>query len=126
MKTVSSYRREMSLIGAAPPEMQHYCANAPDIPTLPFRPDVFRSPSAGDPCCSAAGADTALCNVCRLEGIHMAIDRSEEKHIHVDLTVLESQREELQLAWHEIVAGRRPRMDALNHEISALTERANA
>lgn len=54
----------------------------------------------------------------------MAIEYSEEKRFHLELTVLESQREELQLAWHEIVAGRRPRMDALNREISAITERA--
>ncbi len=37
----------------------------------------------------------------------MTIHPSEEKRIHVELTVLESQREELQLAWHGIVAGRR-------------------
>lgn len=43
--------------------------------------------------------------------------------MHVELTVLESQCEELQLAWHEIVAGRRTRMDALNHEIAVITER---
>lgn len=56
----------------------------------------------------------------------MAIHPSEEKRIHVELTVLESQREELQLAWHEIVAGRRPRMATLNHEISLITARAMA
>lgn len=54
----------------------------------------------------------------------MAIERPEQKRIHVELTVLESQREELHLARHEIVAGRRPRLDALNHEISTITERA--
>ena len=37
----------------------------------------------------------------------MAIERTGDKRMHVELTVLESQREELQLAWHEIVAGRR-------------------
>lgn len=41
-----------------------------------------------------------------LKGIHMAIEWCEEMRIHVELTVLESQREKLQLAWHEIVAGR--------------------
>lgn len=38
--------------------------------------------------------------------------------------MLESQREELQLAWHEMVAGRRSRMEALNHEVSTITARA--
>jgi hypothetical protein len=38
--------------------------------------------------------------------------------------VLESQRDELDLAWQEIICGRRPRMDALNHEIAVITERA--
>lgn len=44
--------------------------------------------------------------------------------VHVELTVREGQREELEQAWHEIVAGKRPRMDALNHEIAAITARA--
>jgi hypothetical protein len=54
----------------------------------------------------------------------MAPELSDEKHVSVELTVPESRREELELAWREIVAGRRPRMDALNHEIAAITERA--
>ena len=57
------------------------------------------------------------------EDARMAIERTGDKRIHVELTVLESQREELQLAWHEIVAGRRTLMDALNHEIAVITER---
>lgn len=56
----------------------------------------------------------------------MGIASSEEKRIHVKLTVLESQREELQLAWQEIVAGERVRLNTLNREISAITERAMA
>ena len=54
----------------------------------------------------------------------MAIASSEEIRIQVKLTVLESQREELQLAWQEIVAGKRVRLNALNLEVSAITERA--
>ena len=54
----------------------------------------------------------------------MAIDALGKEHFHVELTVPESRRDELELAWREIVAGRRPRMDALNHEIAAITERA--
>ena len=53
----------------------------------------------------------------------MAIEETGNRRIHVELTVLEDQREELQLAWREIVAGRRPRVDALNHEIAVITER---
>ena len=52
----------------------------------------------------------------------MAIASSEEMRIDVKLTVLESQREELQLAWQEIVAGKRVRLNTLNREISAITE----
>ncbi|MGH7058366.1 MAG: DUF7673 family protein [Acetobacteraceae bacterium] len=44
--------------------------------------------------------------------------------MRIELTVPESRRDEIDLAWREIVAGRRPRMDALNHEIAAITERA--
>lgn len=44
--------------------------------------------------------------------------------VHVRLTVHEGQREELEQAWGAIVAGKRPQMDALNHEIAVITERA--
>jgi hypothetical protein len=54
----------------------------------------------------------------------MATEPSDQKRIHVELTVLESQREELHLPGREIVAGKRPRMGALNLEISAITVRA--
>ena len=54
----------------------------------------------------------------------MTIASSVEMRIQVKLTVLESQREELQLAWQEIVAGKRVRLNALNLEASAITERA--
>lgn len=54
----------------------------------------------------------------------MPIASSEEKRIHVKLTVLESQRDELQLAWQEIVAGKRVRLNTLNREFSAITARA--
>jgi len=54
----------------------------------------------------------------------MATEPRGEKRIRVELTVLESQRDELDLAWQEIICGRRPRMDALNHEIAVITERA--
>ena len=54
----------------------------------------------------------------------MTIASSVEMRIQVKLTVLESQREELQLAWQEIVAGKRVRLNALNLEVSAITERA--
>ncbi len=54
----------------------------------------------------------------------MAIEPSDENHVRLELTILESQRDEIELAWREIVAGRRPRMDALNHEIAVITERA--
>ena len=57
------------------------------------------------------------------EDARMAIERTGDKRIHVELTIRESQREELQLAWHEIAAGRRMRIDALNHEIAVITER---
>ncbi len=53
----------------------------------------------------------------------MAPELSDEKHVRVELTVPESRREELDLAWREIIAGRRLRMDALNHEIAVITER---
>ena len=61
---------------------------------------------------------------CRLRGLHLATASSEEIRIQVKLTVLESQREELQLAWQEIVAGKRVRLNTLNLEVSAITERA--
>jgi len=54
----------------------------------------------------------------------MATEPRGEKRIRVELTVLESQRDELELAWQGIICGRRPRMDALNHEIAVITERA--
>ena len=53
----------------------------------------------------------------------MAPELSDEEHVRVELTVPESRREELDLAWREIIAGRRLRMDALNHEIAVITER---
>lgn len=87
-------------------------------------PYVFRWSSAGDLCCSAAGGGHRNAQPSWLKGIHMAVESTEEKHIQVELTVLETQREELQLAWHEIVAGKRPRMNALDHEVSAIAERA--
>jgi hypothetical protein len=104
------------------PEMLHIDANAPDIPASLLPPGYVQIAASRKPVLirRASGDRTS----CRGEGIHMAIHPSEEKRIHVELTVLESQREELQLAWHEIVAGRRPRMDALNHEISSITARA--
>ena len=53
----------------------------------------------------------------------MAPELSDEKHVRVELTFPESRREELDLAWREIIAVRRLRMDALNHEIAVITER---
>jgi len=87
--------------------MRLFCTNAPDIPAFPLSPNAFRLPSAGDPWRVHRGRSHRKAQLSPLKSIHMAIDRSQEKRIHVELTVLESQREELQLAWHEIVARRR-------------------
>ena len=54
----------------------------------------------------------------------MAPGLGDEKHVRIELTVPEGRRDDLELAWREIVAGRRPHMAALNHESAAITEGA--
>ena len=70
---------------------------------------------------------SATCVEMKSEGAHRfgAVRYStRDGVVHVRLTVHEGQRDELEQAWLEIVAGKRPQMDALNHEIAVITERA--
>ena len=64
---------------------------------------------------------SATCVEMKSEGAHRfgAVRYStRDGVVHVRLTVHEGQRDELEQAWLEIVAGKRPQMDALNHEIA--------
>jgi hypothetical protein len=51
-------------------------------------------------------------------------DSSEQKIVQVELSVPESQREELYCAWHEVVTGNRLRIESLERDVALVTSRA--